>query len=107
MATPEILGSRIRHYRKINALTQKELAAQLGVAPKYIAHIEQGVKGPSLEKLVEICKWFGVSMADILPIEEQDDLKAKEKMIREIVKTLRALEITQVGIVKAMVCSLN
>jgi transcriptional regulator with XRE-family HTH domain len=48
-----ILGERIRHYRKQRGLTQKELDTKLRFADKYIASIEQGLRGSSLYKLVE------------------------------------------------------
>ena len=107
MSSAQILGQRIKLYRKMNALTQKELAAEIGVAPLYISSIEQGRKGISLDKLIEICRWFNISLADILPVEEQEDFKVKEEWIAEVVSALRELETAQVGLVKTMVCSLS
>lgn len=66
MNTTQILGQRIRHYRMIHSLTQKELASELGVTPLYIAEIEQGRRGISVEKLIDICKRFNISTSDIL-----------------------------------------
>lgn len=106
MSNVQIIGQRIRHYRKIKGLTQNELDRELGFADKYIASIEQGLRGPSLDKLVAICKYFGVSMADILPMEEPD-ARAKEQWIGEILDTLKALEPVQVGTVRALVSSLR
>ena len=105
MSNAQILGQRIRFYRKMYALTQKELAAAIGVAPLYIANIEQGRKGISLDKLIELCKWFNVSLSDILPMEEQDNQQVKEKWISEIVESLSVLEPAQVGFLKMMICS--
>jgi transcriptional regulator with XRE-family HTH domain len=87
-------------------MTQKQLADALGFAPRYIAQIEQGVKGPSLDKLVEICRYFGISMADILPVEE-DNTGSKERWINEIVDGLKAFDINRIGMVKAMVYYLS
>jgi len=107
MNNMQILGERIRHYRKLNSLTQKQLASEIGVAPLYIANIEQGRKGISLDKLVSICQWFNISLADILPMEERDDLKTKEKWIGEIVLVLETMESSQVGLIKTMICALR
>ena len=107
MNNTKILGERIKHYRKLNSLTQKQLAAQIGVTPQYIASIEQGIKGISLDKLVELCKWFNISMSDILPLDEREDVRTKERFICEIVETLYDWDTTQVGFLKTMICSLK
>jgi len=107
MNCPDILGERIRHYRKLNNVTQMELADKLGVAPRYIGNLEQGHRKPSLDMLVEICKWFGIELSDILPLEAERNLCPKEQMIYEISAKCRTLEVEQIGIVKTMVCSLK
>jgi len=109
MNNTQILGQKIKHYRKLNSLTQKELAARIGVAPQFIASVEQGVKGISLDKLVELCKWFNISLSDILPLDEQGDrdTKTKERLIGEIVEALNTWDTARVGFLKTMVCSLR
>lgn len=101
-----IVGQRIRHYRKASGLTQKELADKLGVAPRYIGNIEQGNRRPSLEMLVNICKWFGINTSDVLPVEDERNTEVRDRIISEINDALGALEITQMELVKTMVCSL-
>jgi len=103
MSNVEIVGQRIKHYRKLKSLTQKELAAEVGVASSYIANIEQGQKGISLDKLVDICRCFDIGLSDLLPMETQSEADIKEQMIFEIVDTLRAWEPTQVKLLKIMV----
>ena len=105
MSNMQIIGQRIKHYRKMKSLTQKELAKEIGVAPSYIANIEQGQKKISLGKLIDICKWFNISLSDLLPMEKQGDLDAKKELIGEIVDSLRAWETEQVKLLKTMVCS--
>ena len=101
----QILGEQIRYYRKLNNVTQKELAAKLGVAPRYIGHIEQGRRGPSLDMLVAVCQWFGVSMSDILPIGAK--CAEKEKLIAEIVDVLHTWKTPQVRMLGKMVHSMK
>ena len=107
VSSTQVLSQRIRHYRKTRSMTQKQLATALGCAPRYITQIEQGLKGPSLDKLVAICKWFGISLADLLPIEEQDDVVAREQMILEIVEALKGLDTTHVSLMKTIVCAFS
>ena len=107
MSNVQILGERIRYYRTLRGLTQKEMAAKLGVSPRYIGHIEQGYRGMSLDMQVEMCRFFGVGMSDLLPVESPDIPEDKERMIGEINVKLRALEPAQVGFVNTVVCSLG
>jgi transcriptional regulator with XRE-family HTH domain len=106
MSNLEILGKRVRHYRKMKGLTQRELGKELGFAGNYVASIEQGLRGASLDKLVGICKYFGITMSDILPMEDPD-AEAKDKYISEIVDALKALAPNQVVTVRMLVRSLQ
>ena len=45
------LGRRLRELRQDAALSQEELSARSGVAPKYISRIETGVVNPSIKVL--------------------------------------------------------
>jgi len=103
MRDAQIVGQRIKHYRKMKSLTQKELAAEIGVVSSFIANIEQGQKGISLDKLVDICRCFNIGLSDLLPIETSRDREAKEKMIEEILDSLGVLEIMQIRMIKAMI----
>ncbi|MCL2342865.1 MAG: helix-turn-helix domain-containing protein [Firmicutes bacterium] len=107
MTNAQIIGQKIKYFRRMNALTQKELAAEIGVAPSYIANIEQGQKRISLDKLVHICKRFNLGLSDLLPMEDAGDSDAKEKLIGEIADALRALEMTQISLIRTMVCALK
>ena len=101
MENLQILGERLKYYRKLNKMTQKDLAANLGVAPRYIGHIEQGHRGPSLNILVEMCKWFNIDMSDILPIRNKDT--EKDRLIGEINDILNTWETQQVKMLKMMI----
>lgn len=103
MSNIQIIGQRIKHYRKMKFLTQKELAAEIGVASSFIANIEQGQKGISLDKLIDICEYLNIGLSDLYPMETQKNMEIKEKMIEEISDSLRALETTQVRMLKIMV----
>ena len=98
----KIIGQQVRYYRNFHSLTQKELAGRIGADSTYITNIEQGKKGISLEKLVEICSIFNISTSDLLPIEMQPDTEAKEEIIEEILPLLSALGMSQLRMYKAM-----
>jgi len=98
----KIIGQQIRYYRNFHSLTQKELAAKIGAESTYITNIEQGKKGISFEKLVEICNIFNISTSDLLPIEMQSDIETKEAIIDEIVLLLRSLGTPQLRVYRTM-----
>jgi transcriptional regulator with XRE-family HTH domain len=88
-------------------MTQEELAAEIGVESLHISCVERGSRGLGLDKLELLCKRFNVTMADLMPVERQEESDMKEVWIGEIIDTLRVLDATQVGIVRTMVCSLR
>lgn len=102
-----VLSQRLKHYRKLNDMTQAELAAIIGVESVHIANIERGRKGISLDKLVLICKRFNISLSDMLPIDTRDDSALRGKWIEEIVVAANDLDTSQLGLVRKMVCSLQ
>ncbi len=102
-----VLGERIRHYRKLHRFTQAALAAELGVASKYISNIEEGYRNPSYDMLIQICERFQIETSDLLPVNKRDDSEAKERMIAEINAALRSLKNDQVGFVRDMLCAMS
>ena len=112
MNTEEIrktIGQRVKHYRIMNNLTQMELAAKIGTASKsYITNIEAGAKGIGLERMVELCGFFNITVSDLLPIitkETDNDAALKEKAIFETVDLLKTLNTSQVTMLKSMIAA--
>jgi transcriptional regulator with XRE-family HTH domain len=108
VSNAKIIGQRLKYYRKLNLLTQKQLAAKIGVKALHISNIELGRRGISLDKLIEICRLFNINLSDISPmIGKKDESIIKELWIGEIVSSLRVLDAAQVKVVKTMVGSLK
>jgi len=104
----KIIGQRIKHYRKIHALTQKQLSAQIGaISTTYITNVEACQKGISLEKIYEICEFFNINVSDLLPIETKEDVVEKEKVVLETADLLRSLETSQVRMFKTMIAGVG
>jgi putative transcriptional regulator len=100
MSSLQIVGERIKYYRTERGLTQRELEIELGVKRQYISNIEQGNRGPSLDMQIKICKYFGIGMSDLMPMDMPAEITPKDKLIGEIVAVCRKLEINQIGVVK-------
>ena len=100
-----VIGQRLRHYRKIRFITQRELAAEIGVVPSYIADIERGQKGISIEKIVELCMWFNISVSDLIPLERRTKSKEKEYRIRNITDSLEGWEVERIKFLEALIAN--
>lgn len=53
-----VLGNRLKFLREREGFKQKKFAEHLGVQPPYISMIERGVKSPSNQLLLAICRTF-------------------------------------------------
>ncbi len=94
-------GEKLRHLRKIQKLTQKELGKLLGVSTRQIQNYDSNLQNPSKKITLKIMELFNVS-ADYLLIEENDStLEVKEddhlrgkKRMEDIIKEAHAIFIT-------------
>jgi transcriptional regulator with XRE-family HTH domain len=57
------IGKIIRRQRKAAGITQATLAEAIGLESETVSRIENGVRLPSIEKLVEIADFFQVPVA--------------------------------------------
>jgi transcriptional regulator with XRE-family HTH domain len=62
---PELVGARLRGFRKRNGLTIRQLAARLDVSPSMISQIETGKTQPSVRTLYAIVNELGVSLDEV------------------------------------------
>ena len=67
----------IRKYRKLNKMTQQELADLVGTTQATVNRWLKGVNEPDLATLLEICLYLGVSPNEILGYDDisDDDFK--------------------------------
>lgn len=88
----ELLGNRIKELRKINQLTQEEIADQLGISRQKYARIENGQMSISLNILVPLANIFDVKVGDLTKVLDEpqviehrvDDMGASEAIITEM-----------------------
>ncbi len=74
----QIIGTNLTELRKKKHLTQAELAAKLNYSDKAISKWEHGDAVPSIENLLEICDFYGITL-DQLVNENTKDLKPKDE----------------------------
>lgn len=81
------IGSRIRKYREMRGLSQKQLAAMIGVSNSRVSNWEQGINRPDANILAAICNVLDVSPSDMLDIRtSSDNITEKE---RELLRAYR------------------
>lgn len=74
---------RLKHYRQKRDLSQRQLAAMLGVSPSIIALYERGERQPSFQALCTLGDFFGVKITDLVN-EEQPTEKLGDDEIQLI-----------------------
>lgn len=62
MELNKLIGSRISFLRKEHGLTQEQLSEKLDISVKHCSAVERGLSRLSLEKLIEVCNIFNVSL---------------------------------------------
>ena len=76
------IGNRIRHFREIRGLNQKELATQIGVSNSRVSNWEQGINRPDADILSLLCQALDVSADELLNIHISElELTDKERRV--------------------------
>ena len=66
------MKNRIEERRKVQGMTQQQLAALLGVSRQTIISLESGKYNPSILLAHKIAQMFGVHIEDIFLFEEDE-----------------------------------
>ena len=69
--------NRLEEIRKLNGITQEELAAILEVSRQTIGSLENGRYNPSIILAFKLSKYFGLTIEDIFIYEEEKDDEKK------------------------------
>jgi len=76
------IGEQIRIYRERNGLSQKELAALIGISPNRLSNWERGVNKPDINFLIKICQALNVSPSEFLSFGlSSDEYNAHERSL--------------------------
>ena len=80
-------GKRIKEIRDAKGLTQIAFAEKINVSRSYINKIENGIKSPSLDLLIEIAVFGEVSLDYLIlgrkPAEKDEKAKQKRMELKE------------------------
>lgn len=87
----------IKKIRKMNNITQKQLAIKLDMTPQQIANYELGLSQLSLERFVTICDILNIDCIELLKlikpqptftVETEDSRKTSEETIMATLNTI-------------------
>ncbi len=63
-------GENFKKYRLEVNLSQKKVAEKLGICQSNISDWENDISRPEYEKLIQLAKLYGVSICDLLGVED-------------------------------------
>lgn len=85
----QFLGERLLQLRHERGWTLAECAAAANIAKSHLSQIEQGLRIPSLGKLIDLADQLGVKVCDLFihegygfDVEVYDDLRRKRQRER-------------------------
>ncbi|HKM22252.1 MAG TPA: helix-turn-helix transcriptional regulator [Lachnospiraceae bacterium] len=100
------LGKNIASFRKDLALSQTDLASQIGMSQQYLAAIEVGERRIQIEELIRICDILHVAINELLPIQKATKKPGPRPKIAVAYEKLVALPEKEQNAVMVMIDSL-
>jgi transcriptional regulator with XRE-family HTH domain len=80
------IGSRVRELRRAKGITLEVLAELSGVSRAMISKIERGEKNPTLVVAAKIAEGFGITLSQLVGVEEQREVIVVPKERRMIMR---------------------
>lgn len=78
------IGNNILKLRMARGLTQETLGKQIGLTPSAISNIEKSISYPSIDTLIKLAEYFGVTL-DYLSTDKYskllDELEMRAKLL--------------------------
>lgn len=68
------IGNKIKEYRELNKMTQKDIAEILEVEPGTISKYESGMIEPNIESLKRLAETFNITVDELINDEEKFDV---------------------------------
>ena len=84
-------GKRIQKLRRERGMTQAQLAERIGISADNLGRIERGLQGVSIDLLIELARFFAVSM-DYIALGHEMQMDTVKTMIHSAIELLMELE---------------
>lgn len=76
-----VLGVNIKHLRKQKKLTQGALCEVIGSKPTTLSNWETGFSTPELDKIVQLSKYFGISLDNLILMPHEKWNQSKSEIL--------------------------
>jgi transcriptional regulator with XRE-family HTH domain len=86
------IGERIKLFRSSKNLSQKEVAASIGIDQAQYSRIESGKVEPTLSSIEKIADALGITVAEFFSQEKPADVNSYDKTLVDRLKLLDELE---------------
>ena len=64
------MNKRLKQIREQKGVSQREVANAVGITISAYSNYEQGIREPSVEMIIKLCKFFNVSADYLLGLTE-------------------------------------
>lgn len=96
MNIKKALGSKIKELRRKSGFTQEHFAELIGVAPRHVSRIENGVNSPSIETLGRIAECLQAEVKDLFSFNNEQSESFIKNEIDYILCNLKKEELLTV-----------
>lgn len=64
-----MINEKLKQLRKEKGVSQKEISNAIGITLSAYSNYEQGIREPSIDIIIKLCKYFDVSADYLLGLE--------------------------------------
>lgn len=84
-------GMRIKDLRNRKNMTQMQLSDRLNISYRYLSRIENGISVASVELLIEMADYFGVTL-DYLLMGKENKNNGLKQQLKNAIEILEAVQ---------------
>ena len=96
------ISANIRKYRKMNNLTQQQMADLLFLDMHYYAQLERGERVFSVEKIIRACQVLHVGIDKIIEIKDENS-SDKDDLLESISADLKPLSHSKLLVIRKFI----
>lgn len=87
-------GAAIKAARKAKGISRNQLADKMGIAPRYIASIENSEQHPSLQICYELVTFLEVSVDQFFFLDKEVDKSTQRRQLDSLLDEMGSKELT-------------
>lgn len=100
-----MIGERLKELRKLNNLSQEQVAKELNITRQAISKWETDKTMPDIENIILLSKLYNVSLKSIMGEEEEKNIEESEKPIPQYNKKVTENELLGILMITIIICS--